>query len=349
MPLNINPTISNFANSAWDSITDGASAVGDFFSGGTNSADATVDRLSGGAGVSGALNGFTSGQGSNTALGGISDTVNNVLGIGGDAIDGLTDSISSFSTGDIAGGISGGFNAIADAAGAVNDLVSKLRGQSLPAGAELFTGTGEAMNLNITTPEDWRVRIATQFSYFKSSPMFAKLEDTGGVVFPVLPTVSLATSANYTNIEPIHNNYPFPAYKNSQVDDISIDGQFPCETENDAAYWIAATTFFRTMTKMFYGVGDHAGNPPPVCYLYGYGSNIFDKVPVVVKNFSVDMPKDVQYIKCSTYMSHTTWVPMLSNISVTLQPIYNRANLRKFSLQSYASGDMISKSGARYL
>jgi hypothetical protein len=346
MPLNINPTITNFASSSWDSLSNGATAASDFVSGGLESADDFFSELTGGAGVSGALNGFTNGT---PGISGIGNTIDNITGIGSDAIGGISSALDAFGAGNIASGISTGLNAIASAAGAVNDLVSTLRGQSIPAGAELFTGSGTAMDLNVTTPEDWRVRIATQFAYFKSSPMFNRLAETGGVVFPVLPNVSLATSANYTNIEPVHNNYPFPAYKSSQVDDINIDGQFPCETEKDAAYWIAATTFFRTMTKMFFGVGEHAGNPPPVCYLYGYGTNVFDKVPVVVKNFSVDFPKDVQYIKCSAYPGHTTWVPMLSTVSVTLQPIYNRSNMRQFSLQSYASGDMISKSGARYL
>ena len=90
-------------------------------------------------------------------------------------------------------------------------------------------------------------------------------------------------------IDPIHSQYPFQAYKSSVVDDIQISGDFSCETETDAAYWIAATTFFKTATKMFFGGGEYAGNPPLVCNLTGYGSSVFDKVPVIIKSFSVDV------------------------------------------------------------
>jgi hypothetical protein len=165
------------------------------------------------------------------------------------------------------------------------------------------------------------------------------LEETGGVVFPVLPNITLSTKANYNTIEPTHNNYPFMAYKNSQVDEINIAGKFIAETEKDASYWIAATTFFRTATKMFYGKGDNAGNPPIICQLSGYGSNIFENIPVVVKSFSLTFPEDVNYIKCTRF--GTTWVPILSTLNVIVQPIYNRESLRQFDLKKYASGKMV--------
>ena len=129
------------------------------------------------------------------------------------------------------------------------------------------------------------------------------------------------------------------AYKNSQVDDITIAGDFSAETENDAAYWIAATTFFKTATKMFFGQGPNAGNPPIICNLSGYGASVFNNVPVIVKSFSVELKEDVNYINCNTFGTNT-WVPVMSNISIVVQPIYNRERLRKFSLRDYASGKM---------
>ena len=126
-------------------------------------------------------------------------------------------------------------------------------------------------------------------------------------------------------------------YKNSTVDDITISGEFTCETETDAAYWIAATTFFKTATKMFFGEGALAGNPPLVCNLTGYGSSVFDKVPVIIKSFSVDLKEDVNYINCNTFETNT-WVPVVSTISVVVAPVYNRRRLRKFSLEDYSRG-----------
>jgi hypothetical protein len=132
------------------------------------------------------------------------------------------------------------------------------------------------------------------------------------------------------------------------VDDITITGEFSCETETDAAYWIAATTFFKTATKMFFGQGEFAGNPPLICNLTGYGSSVFDKVPVIIKSFSVDLKEDVNYIRCNTFGTNT-WVPALSTITVTVTPVYNRQRLRKFNLQDYARGKLAGSTDVGYI
>jgi hypothetical protein len=99
---------------------------------------------------------------------------------------------------------------------------------------------------------------------------------------------------------------------------------------------------------MFFGQGNLAGNPPIICNLSGYGSSIFDKVPVVIKSFSVDLKDDVNYIKCNTWQTNT-WVPVLSTISVTVSPIYNRRRLRKFSLQEYSKGTVAGNDSVGYI
>jgi hypothetical protein len=63
------------------------------------------------------------------------------------------------------------------------------------------------------------------------------------------------------------------------------------------------------------------------------------------------MPNDVNYIKVSANLTNSerpTWVPIKSNISVEVQPIYNRADMRKFSLTEYANGQMAKGSGVGY-
>ena len=108
----------------------------------------------------------------------------------------------------------------------------------------------------------------------------------------------------------------------------------------DAAYWIQGTTFLKTATKMFFGQGEHVGNPPVVCNLTGYGARIFNNVPVIVKSFSVDFKDDVNYMKYTPDDGAPTWVPIMSTISVTVSPIYNRTRLRQFNLKDYASGSL---------
>ena len=333
--------------------------VGDAFS--KANLDATISRLSGEIGSG--LNGLTAGTG--TGLDALKNGASNFIAGGGTTLSGLGNTIQStvaggistlqtvagstsnltadiagtlnkLTGGNLAGGLQSVAGQISSAAGMLNNFLSLKRGANLPSGGELFLKQGSPIQLQPNAKNDWRVRINAQWNIF-NSPLFKLLENTGGVVWPYNPNITVSTKANYTAIDATHSNYQFQAYKNSVVDDIQISGEFSCETETDAAYWIAATTFFKTATKMFFGEGEFAGNPPIVCNLSGYGSSIFDKVPVIIKAFSVDLKDDVNYIRCNTFGTNT-WVPVLSTISVTVTPVYNRRRLRKFSLQDYSRG-----------
>jgi hypothetical protein len=332
-----------------------------------------------GAGIGSPLNGFASGVSSigdaaGAAFGGAQSSILGAAGaIGGaatGALGGLGSAIQSGVGGLIASGqtalgsiganLTKGIDSIAagvkdkisSVAGQIGDIASLKRGSNVPSGAELFTPAGAGIKLSPASSNDWRVAITTDFSIFESY-LFNKLADTGGVVFPYLPTISISTSASYTQIDPVHNNYPFQSYKSSQVNEITISGEFSCETSADAEYWIAATTFFKTATKMFFGTGTNAGNPPVICNLNGYGTSIFDNVPVVIKSFSVDLPPDVNYVNYNGIngggsVGSNTWVPVLSTISITVMPIYNRERLRQFSLEEYARGEP-SKDGVGFI
>lgn len=314
----------------------------------------------------GFLDKVTTGMGNvvnNNTGGGLIDTVADTVGsfgsVIGDAAEGIAgaaanigDEIGSlaskFTGGNLAGGVENLAGAIAQGAGALNDFLSLKRGANLPKEGELFTSSGEGIEVLPKNGADWRVRIACDWSLFPNNPQFELLQKSAGVVFPILPDITFSTKANYTQIDPVHNNYPFQAYKNSQIDEIQINGTFIAEDETQAAYWIAMTTFFKTMTKMFYGQGANAGAPPPVCRLTGYGASVFDNIPVVVKSFSVDFSKDVNYKRCNAFGTNT-WVPITSSVNVSVQPVYNRRNLRQFSLTDYAKGNFYTPSGRGYL
>ena len=365
MALSINPlaqlitastqAIANATNEAQAALPQ----VGDALS--KANLDATISRLSGGIGSG--LNGITAGTGSTfgtlksgasnfvagagTALGGIGNTIQSTVSGGISSLQSVAGSTSNITAdisgtlnkltgGNLAGGVQGLAGQISSAAGMLNNFLSLKRGANLPGGAELFMSQGSQIQLQSNAKNDWRVRINAEWTLF-NSPLFKLLQNTGGVIWPYTPNITVSTKANYQTIDAIHSNYQFQAYKNSVVEDIQISGEFSCETETDAAYWIAATTFFKTATKMFFGQGENAGNPPIICNLSGYGSSIFDKIPVVIKSFSVDLKDDVNYIKCNTFGTNT-WVPVLSTISVTVSPVYNRRRLRKFSLQDYSRG-----------
>jgi hypothetical protein len=336
MPLPNNPltrvvqSASNIAGSFANKINGGSLPPVNDAEGKAN-LDATVNRLSGGIGSP--LNGATAGpQNIVGALGAAAGQVSNIAG----------DIGRTLNRGDLTGGALGSLGAAAGAisgvAGGINNLLGSLRGANLPSGGELFKRSATATSISSAPVDDWRVRINCNFGLLGNG--YGRLISTGGVVWPYNPKISINSKANYNALDLVHNNYPFPAYKNSKIEEINISGDFTCETESDASYWIAATTFFKAATKMFFGASAYAGNPPIVCQLNGYGPGVFNSVPVVITSFTMDLPEDVNYIRCNTSSFGTTWAPIVSNVSVTVMPIYNRTKLRKFSLQDYGSGKM---------
>ncbi len=192
---------------------------------------------------------------------------------------------------------------------------------------------------------DWRVSLSVP-TEIADSPVFASLlgeSRTGGrMVFPFNPTILLGHTASYATIAPTHTNYPFNAYQNSKPDQITITGEFYSENEADALYWVACIHFLRTMTKMFYGNGDYVGNPPLVSHLNGYGKYVLNDVPVVITNFTVDLPNDVDYIPVVVPGDPApNYVPTKSQITVTCVPNYARRAVSRFDLKKFANGGFI--------
>lgn len=197
-------------------------------------------------------------------------------------------------------------------------------------------------------PIDWRVRLSIPpIASFQTSPLLAPLvKSNNSLVFPYTPNIVMGQSANYNSLTPIHSNYPFMTYQNSQIDSLTITGEFFCETARDAAYWVGAVHYLRSVTKMFYGESSNLGAPPPIVKLNGYGDFVFNNVPVVITNFTVDMQSDVDYVSVVSGGAGdggsgklTTYAPSQSLISVTCQPVYSRKLVSEFSLDSFVRGE----------
>jgi len=282
-----------------------------------------------GAGIGSPLNGITG-----TAIPGnfsnLSGTIQNFVqpGSGASAIGSLSDNVGSFTqTGpelveNIASGIGTGFSAgignnkeFNILQNLVGDVIGQARSKNIPSSEVLELGTQESVvEVYPTAAGDWRIKVASPF---------------GTLTWPTTPTLALSTRANYNPQDIVHANFPHPVYKNSVSDDITISGEWPCETEADAIEWIASMTIGRSLTKMDFA---GSGAPPVICTLSGYGSTI-PNIPVVVKSFSVDLKDDVHYITVAGAQ-----VPRLSTVSIVLMPIYSRAAQRRFDLGSYAAG-----------
>ena len=221
--------------------------------------------------------------------------------------------------------------------------------------------------------KDWRVRLQVpdgpllKFFDFANNPVLQPLTDSQGIFWPLTPAVVIQHSANYNAMDQVHSNFPHQAYQNSQVDAYNIIGEFPVQNSDDAKHWVATVNFLRTVTKMFFGreegIDGLKGNPPPILHMFGYGDNVFNRVPVVVNTFNVELRPGIDYI--STKQSNTpyrqlngpdagfensvisgesqSWAPTLSNISVLVTPIYSRDKIKNFSMKKFVRGELNGK------
>ena len=179
-----------------------------------------------------------------------------------------------------------------------------------------------------------------------------------GVVFPYTPQVQVQHSATYSPQKLTHSNYTQHFYESSEVQAISITGDFTVQNVNEGQYLLACVYFFRSVTKMFFGADENAGNPPPLVYLNGYGQYYFPNVPCVVTAFSHTMPAEVDYMdipepgvppynpQAQNYRLNSTRMPTTSSITLSLQPMYSRlAQSQGFSLNDFAAGALVNPPG----
>lgn len=255
------------------------------------------------------------------AVAGLSENINNLLNAGG---------LNIRNVGTNRRMISNAFQGIGSGA-------SPARKKLTPAIAAQEVNRGD-----ITEPGDWRVSLAIP-GVIAGGPILKPFERTGNkMVFPFTPSILFQHSASYSTISPTHTNFPYYAYQNSQINEIVITANFVNENAQDGEYYIAVLHFLRTMTKMFYGEGENAGNPPLLSRLNGYGKHVLNDIPVVITNFTLDMPQEVDYIEC-IIDGKTNYVPTDSTISVSCAPNYSRRAVAGFNLKEYAEGKFVGQ------
>lgn len=225
--------------------------------------------------------------------------------------------------------------------------------QTLNVGFSYGNGTA------VDSKDDWRVRVSCSDSVFGqlfSGPLTVPLRPGQGVTFPFTPQVSVTHNARYGSQQLTHSNYASFFYEGSEVQAITINGDFTVQNAAEGQYLLAAIYFFRAVSKMFFGQDQLAGCPPPMVFLDGYGSHYFSHVPCVLTSMTHTMPSDVDYVEFpvvtslqayvnqayGTNLIDTTRLPTTSQIQITLQPIYSRANVHNnFTLRGFAEGNLL--------
>lgn len=145
-----------------------------------------------------------------------------------------------------------------------------------------------------------RTRIVPPANYFGGPA--SVLRPTGGLLFPYQPDITYSQTANYSPYDLTHTNYTFYAYSNTPSPALQLTAQFTNTTQEEHSYTLGVLHFLRSITKMYYGLGDvdgspSAGTPPAVCRFYSYGQQMFDNVPILVSSFSTTLDSSVDLIE----------------------------------------------------
>ena len=187
--------------------------------------------------------------------------------------------------------------------------------------------------------DDWRVRLSLADSasiFYKDTStqnsIMAPLIETNGVIWPYTPQITVSHVANYSTAVLTHSNYSAHFYNNSDVNDITVSGEFTVQSVEEGQYLMAAIYFLRASTKMFFGQGTNVGNPPPILFLDGYGSHYFPHVPCVITNFTHNLSNDVDYLQVP--ITQTT----LEDVTLTAPDNPNGGGGP--SLYDYGTGDL---------
>lgn len=235
---------------------------------------------------------------------------------------------------------------------------SLYKGVTLPGtDSPLHVSTDEvskAINLSATQPSvsnDRRIRIRPKSgiaSFAKGSNILKPLIETNGFMFPYTPDVNIQRHAVYSTMNTVHSIQDYSSYTGTQSARATLEGTFTAQNQEEAQYMLACFHFMKTCTIMSFGKDSNnvstPGTPPPVLLLSGYGQYMMNDLPLIVDDFKMDLPADVDYITLSID-GVTVNLPVKTKMRVSGYVQNTPAKLRQFDWGEYVKGNLILKKG----
>jgi len=208
---------------------------------------------------------------------------------------------------------------------------------------DFIPGLGASTPSNPLAGVEGIVSNSLTYQLFGAAPqILAPLAQTNGLVYPYTPTIDYSQAVEYNSYDPVHTNQELHSYVRTKAPTINVNGKFSVQNSDEASYAIAAIHFCRTVTKMAFGNSTQAGTPPPVLLFDAYGEYQFHSLNVIMTNFSVEYPSDVDYVKVN---NSNSYVPSLFNLSISLTVQNTPDKLRSFSLEQFRSGLAMKQGG----
>lgn len=221
-----------------------------------------------------------------------------------------------------------------------------------------FAASSLAVNLDegagITKNYDWRARLRPKNGGRKAiygldsggkNRLLDPIAATGGMIWQYTPQIFLSATVNYHMDETHGSNYPILSYINSTPPPITATCEFTANNIDEARYLLAVTHYLKCITKSHYGEASVQagtfGTPPPVLLFEYLGEHGFNKVPVVVRMYSVQFNDNIDYVPVVTNITEeeVTFVPTSCVITVDMMPSYTPHKLRKqFDIHRLTTG-----------
>jgi len=192
---------------------------------------------------------------------------------------------------------------------------------------------------------DIRARLTTGAPGLYCQGPASILNRHAGILFPLQPDIAYQQGVNYNTYDLVHTNYTFHSYRSTPSADIQVTAQFAQTTTEEVDYLLGVLHFLRSVTKMYYGIADSqrnpsAGTPPPVLRFSAFGTQQFDNIPVVVRQFATTYDSGVDLVTSSTGQT----VPVLQTISLDLIQQHSPARQKYgFSKHEFLSGGLYGK------
>lgn len=226
-------------------------------------------------------------------------------------------------------------------------------------------GQTDLASANFRVPEqdkvaqnyDWRARLrpkaggaayvyGTNYTDGDETNILQPLINSGGLVWQYTPQIFVAAGTNYQQYDLQGMNYPIYAYQNSRPPELPVAADFTANNIDEARYLLAIMHFLKVITKSYSGdaaVSDGiAGTPPPVLLFEYLGEHGFNKVPVIIKDYSIQLDPEVDYVPVHYKMKGAdtvTYVPTSCFISINMSVSYTPKKLRKqFDIKGLTTG-----------
>lgn len=238
--------------------------------------------------------------------------------------------------------------AVASSTNGTNGVISNLLSTSSSSSSLISSALSSVLGNATTGSNDLRIKITPKdlsiLGTSVSTNPLTPIIQTGGLILEYTPNISINGSASYSTQTPTHGIQDYRIYQNTPSQSFSISCSVSAQSLSEAQYSAATLHFLRLVTKSRFGQSSNAGLPPPMMILSGYGEFMFDSLPVIIDNYSYQLPDNVDYVNVQIG-NYGAKIPTLTTVTINVTVQNTPDKLNTFDINSYANGTLLAAGG----